>query len=246
MATLYVDTLEPQSGTALTIGEAGQNTVLAGNDLRANVLQDAGGNAIFTSNGSGTLSGVNSDFGSAWVLLSTTVISASSASVDITANIDSTYKEYIFKFYGITVSTADKSFQVQFNSSGGSGFDEDVTNAYYQAQHDEDDGYNAFNYVSGASTSGTGYHTLFYGLGVADAHECANGTLHLINPSSTTYSKLYWSRFSNVQAGNSDDPGAHDNENGGIIDTTSAIDEISFKQSSGTIDSGTIKLFGIK
>ena len=43
MGQLYVDTIEPQSGTALTVGESGQNTVLAGNDLRANVLQDAGG-----------------------------------------------------------------------------------------------------------------------------------------------------------------------------------------------------------
>ena len=51
MGLLYVDTIEPQSGTALTVGESGQNTVLPGNDLRANVLQDAGGNAIFTSDG---------------------------------------------------------------------------------------------------------------------------------------------------------------------------------------------------
>ena len=76
MGTLYVDTLEPQSGTALTVGETGQNTVIVGNDIRANVLQDAGGNAIFTSNGSGVLSGVNSGFGSSMVLLSTTTISA--------------------------------------------------------------------------------------------------------------------------------------------------------------------------
>ena len=76
MGQLYVDTIEPQSGTSLTIGESGQNTVLAGNDIRANVLQDAGGNAILTSNGSGTLSGVNSGFGSAMSLLNTTTISS--------------------------------------------------------------------------------------------------------------------------------------------------------------------------
>ena len=32
----------------------------------------------------------------------------------------------------------------------------------------------------------------------------------------------------------------------GYINTTSAIDEISFKYSSGDIDSGTFKLYGIK
>ena len=246
MGTLYVDTLEPQSGTALTVGESGQNTVLAGNDIRTNVWQDAGGNAIFTSNGSGTLSGLNAAFGSAMPLLSTTVISASSATVDITANIDSTYKAYIFKFYGIVVQTADKLFQVQFNSSGGSGFNEQITNAYFEARHEEDGGGGQLGYVSGSSTSDTSYHTLFGSLGTADAHECANGTLHLINPSSTTYAKIFWSRFSNVRAGSANDPAAHDNINGAVIETTSAIDEISFKQTSGNIDGGTIKLYGVK
>ena len=52
MGQLYVDQIDPQSGTSLTIGESGQNTVIPGNDIRANVVQDAGGNAIFTSNGS--------------------------------------------------------------------------------------------------------------------------------------------------------------------------------------------------
>ena len=49
MAKLYVDTIEPEGATTnLTIGEAGQDVILPGNDIRANVLQDAGGNAIFT------------------------------------------------------------------------------------------------------------------------------------------------------------------------------------------------------
>ena len=56
MGLLYVDTLEPQSGTTLTVGETGQNTVVGGNTMKLNTLQDAGGNAIFTSDGSGNLS----------------------------------------------------------------------------------------------------------------------------------------------------------------------------------------------
>ena len=65
MGTLYVDTLEPEGGTTtLTVGETGQNTVIGGNTIKFNTLQDAGGNAIFTSNGSGVLSSVNSSFGS--------------------------------------------------------------------------------------------------------------------------------------------------------------------------------------
>ena len=33
---------------------------------------------------------------------------------------------------------------------------------------------------------------------------------------------------------------------GGYVNTTAAIDEIQFKMSSGNIDSGTIKLYGIR
>ena len=71
MAKLYVDTIEPEGATTnLAIGESGQDVILPGNDIRANVLQDAGGNAIFTSNGSGTLSGVSGGFGGPIALIS--------------------------------------------------------------------------------------------------------------------------------------------------------------------------------
>ena len=42
------------AGGSLTLGGASDSVVVTGNDIRANVLQDAGGNAVFTSNGSGT------------------------------------------------------------------------------------------------------------------------------------------------------------------------------------------------
>ena len=97
-STLKIDTIEPEGATTtLTVGESGQNTVIAGAGIKANVLKDAGGNALFTSNGSGTLSGVNSGFGSAQALISTQTASTST-SVSFTSGIDSTYKEYVFIF----------------------------------------------------------------------------------------------------------------------------------------------------
>ena len=64
-STLKIDTIEPEGATTtLTVGESGQNTVIAGAGIKANVMKDAGGNAIFTSNGSGVVSGVNAGFGS--------------------------------------------------------------------------------------------------------------------------------------------------------------------------------------
>ena len=116
MATLYVDTLGPQSGTNITVGESGQNTVLPGNDLRSDVLQDAGGNAIFTSNGSGVISGVNAGCGSAMSLLNTTTFSTNTAGVTFGSSlITSTYKHYIVKFYNVTTSTDNSSLVGQFS-----------------------------------------------------------------------------------------------------------------------------------
>ena len=120
-STLKTNAIEPEGATTnLVIGESGQNTVISNNDLRANVLQDAGGNALFTSDGSGTLSGVSSGFGGAMVLLSTQTASGS-ASISFTSGIDSTYGEYIFKFYNINPATDSAKFQCQFNAVGGSG-----------------------------------------------------------------------------------------------------------------------------
>ena len=49
------------------------------------------------------------------VLLETQTAS-SSATIDFTSNIDSTYKEYIFKFYDLHGDTEDEDFSFQCNA----------------------------------------------------------------------------------------------------------------------------------
>ena len=90
---LKTNAIEPQSGTTLTIGQSGQNVVVNADSIKNNVLKDAGGNALFTSNGSGVLSGVNAGFGSAQVLISTTTVSSAVGSISFTSGLTSTYKE---------------------------------------------------------------------------------------------------------------------------------------------------------
>ena len=92
MATLKTNLIEPEGATTtLTVGESGGDLVIGADSINNNVLKDAGGNAIWTSDGSGTLSGINSGFGSSQVLIQTQVAS-DSASIDFTTGIDSTYK----------------------------------------------------------------------------------------------------------------------------------------------------------
>ena len=58
-STLKIDTIEPEGATTtLTVGETGQNTVIAGAGIKANILKDAGDGgtlvAAFTTVGAGT------------------------------------------------------------------------------------------------------------------------------------------------------------------------------------------------
>ena len=77
--------------------------------------------------------------------------------------------------------------------------------------------------------------------GNANSESCS-GTLTLFNPSSTTFVKHFIARSFRMILYS----GPRDVFAAGYFNTTSAIDEISFKFTSGNIDSGTIKLYGIK
>ena len=88
---------------------------------------------------------------------------------------------------------------------------------------------------------GTAYQALCQHLG-ADNDQSTSGTLWLFGPSSTTFVKHY---MATVSMSDPDDS-ANVVYTAGYFNTTSAIDEIQFKMSSGNIDDGKIKLFGIK
>ena len=72
-----------------------------------------------------------------------------------------------------------------------------------------------------------------------DNDQCFSGNLYLFNPSSTTFVKHFY--------GSGNDYSYHNYSftkfYAGYLNTTSAVDGIDFKFSSGNIDSGTIKLW---
>ena len=240
-STLKTNAIEPEGATTnLVIGESGQNTVISNNDIRANVLQDAGGNAVFTSNGSGVLSGVNSGLGSAMVLLSTQTASGS-ASISFTSGIDSTYGEYIFKFYNINPDTNDKAFGFQCSTDGGSTYATTVTDTQFYPQHSEGGAGAGLYYASWNDVAeGTGHINLAGAIG-SGADESTSGELHLFNPSSTTYVKNFYATFQLYY----ENDYSMNPRTAGYFNTTSAIDAIQFTMVSGNFD-GTIYLYGIK
>jgi len=163
------------------------------------------------------------------------------ASASITSGIDSTYGEYIFKFYNINPDTNDRNFTFQVNATDSDSYDETITSTAFRAAHLEDDSYTQLAYLTAADQAeGTAYQQLHFSLSY-DADNCLVGELHLFNPASTTYVKHFYSRISPVgvaaQAG--------DWYTAGYINTTTAIDDIQFKMSEGNFD-GTIKMWGVK
>jgi len=177
--------------------------------------------------------------GGAMTLLETQTAS-SSATISFTSNIDSTYKEYVFKFYNIHPATDDQSFQVNFRD-GGSAYDATKTTTYFDATHGEDDGSAVLNYETGHDLAqSTGSQFLSEGIS-NDADHGSSGTLHLFNPSSTTFVKNFICRSNGTRHSNI----SSDVFVAGYCNVTAAIDGVQFSMSSGNIDSGVIKLYGI-
>tara|TARA_Y100001963_G_scaffold155117_1_gene245436 strand:- start:614 stop:1219 length:606 start_codon:yes stop_codon:yes gene_type:complete len=178
--------------------------------------------------------------GGAMTLISTTTAS-SSATVDITSGIDSTYKEYIIRLYDVHPATDDTHFSMQFNAAGGSGFNETITSTHFKSTHGEDDSSAEIGYDTGGDQAqGTSYQRLSQPVGNGN-DECLSGIIHLYDPSSTTFVKHFMSRMVYYYPTNQ----AHETYVAGYVNTTTAIDEISFKFLSGNIDAGTFKLYGV-
>jgi len=155
--------------------------------------------------------------------------------------LDSTYKEYLFTFKNIHPGTNAQEFLFQGNAAGGSGFDETMTTTVFNANHNEADSDTGLGYVGGSDQAqGTSFQKLTRSVG-ADADQSCCGTLHLFNPSSTTFVKHYISTFQEANEGDY----SMNVFTAGYFNTTSAIDEIQFKFASGNIDAGTITLYGI-
>ena len=241
MSKVVVTTVLPDSGASnlLTIGAASDSVAISGDSLNVDTLQDAGGNTIFVSDGSGTITSKNSGFPGALNLISTATASDDS-SLSFTSGLDSTYDVYCFRFYDINPATDNAALSFQVNAVSGSGFNETMTTTFFNAFHYEDDSNSGLNYVAGSDQAqGTAYQTIGYGIGNG-SDECGAGILHLFSPSSTTYVKHFYSRFNEYYGTNI----SGDRYAAGYINTTSAIDEIDFKMTSGNFD-GIIKMYGI-
>jgi len=172
--------------------------------------------------------------------LITTNTSSDAATSDFTTGIDNTYKLYIFKFYDVNPATDEADFTFQCNATDSTSYDETMTTTFFRAYHNEADDSAALNYdTSPDQAQGTAFQALAVSVGNGADESCA-GELYLFNPSNTTYVKHFYSTFNAHQSGDY----TMETFVAGYINTTTAIDDIQFKMSTGNMDA-VIKMYGV-
>jgi len=156
--------------------------------------------------------------------------------------LDGTYKEYVFKFINCHPATNNVRFKVNFSTNSGSSYAVTKTTAFFRAYHNEAGndqglGVNSSNDLH----QQTDNQILQTDIGNGN-DESLCGTLTLYDPSSTTFVKHFMARTNsnNYAAYSPDDFVA------GYLNTTSAINGVQFSFSSGSISTGTIKMYGVK
>jgi hypothetical protein len=168
-----------------------------------------------------------------------TQTASSSASLSFTSGIDSTYKEYIFYFVNIHTS-ATANFTFNGSTDSGSNYNTTKTTTHFTPGHNEADSSTYLDYDTGKDLAqSTSFQSLGYGITTGN-DESLSGYMHLFNPSSTTFVKHF---IASVQYYDSNF--SQNSFVAGYMNTTSAVDAIQFKMSTGNIDSGQILLFGL-
>ena len=198
---------------------------------------DSGADDLETSSGGGAIKFIKK-------------LTASSSStlsfVDGSASVvlDSTYKKYMFIFNNIHPASADANLQVNFSIDAGSNYNVTKTTTYFMAIHTEADDFAVIGYRDDYDIAqGTGFQILARSLEGTDADGNLGGSLQIFNPSSSTYVKHFIARINSQETSGAG--ASEDNNIAGYANTTSPVNAIRFQMSSGNIDDGIIKMYGV-
>ena len=156
--------------------------------------------------------------------------------------LDSTYPIYKFEFINIHTSQDNTQFQFNCSSDSGSNYNVTKTTTHFYSYHNEADSDTALTYaIDSDLAQSTSPQPLAIGLGT-DNDQNSSGEMFLYSPSSTTFVKHFIARTNNYMYHEY----TLDSYSGGYMNTSSAVNAVLFSMNSGNIDSGKIKLYGIK
>jgi hypothetical protein len=215
-----------------TITRSFANNLTTGGVLKADAFNNASLNNVTALNAAIATGNM--------ILLSSQTASAS-ATISFTTGIDSTYKEYQFWFIDIHPASNNVDLTMNFSTDSGSNYNVSKITTFAQAYHNEAGNDPSLSYNASHDMVGTGFAIIAKGMG-NDNDQTIAGSMKLFNPASTTFVKHFIISNSNYSH--------NDYHNNFLIagygNTTSAINAVQFKMSSGNIDDGTILMYGIK
>lgn len=208
------------SSATLSLSSQSNNTILA------NI---SGGSAAPTANNAAAI-------GSSWVLISSQTAS-SSASLQFTSGITSTYQEYVFVLNNVVAASASQILEMQVSENAGGSW---IATGYHWASTYQDDG--SATPAGFVSTTGT-YLNPLIALDLSTASRGGgNGMVFLSNPASSSAAKhFHWNSSTYNGSNIYSVRGA-----GAYLGDVNAINGVQFIFSSGNIASGTISLYGIR
>jgi hypothetical protein len=200
--------------------------------------------ASLTNNSIANVTAYNAAIATGKMVLISSQTASNSASLSFTTGINSTYKEYQFWFVDIHPRTDGVQLTMQFSTDGGSSYGVTTTTTNFYAYQRENGTGAGLGYITADDVAQSSSFFPINGDYLdADADSSFNGTLQLFNPASTTYVKHFMINSSAV--GSSSPNYIFNDFVAGYGNTTTAINALQFKMSSGNFD-GTILLFGIK
>ena len=169
--------------------------------------------------------------------------SASISFVDGTDGVvlDNTYNTYLFKFINIHPATDSVNFTFNLSTDSGSSYNVTKTTTLFHAEQAESDSDATLTYRTGEDLAQSSAYQ-YLGYQGADNDQVVCGELKLFSPSNTTFVKHFIAKISNQHPSEY----ARNIYMAGYGNTTSAVNAIDFKFSSGNIDAGTIKLYGVR
>jgi len=168
------------------------------------------------------------------------------STLSFTSGIDNSYSEYQFYFVNMHPQTNGKNWEFQVNaieadSTQLTGFNEVITSTVFRSYLSEEGNYGNLEYRASQDQGNGVAHQQMSDWTGNNTDSGLSGILTLYDPSSATYMKHF-------VANTVDQYDATSLSTwwvGGYINTTNAINQISFRFEAGNIDYGTIYMYGV-
>lgn len=189
---------------------------------------------VLTSNGAGAAPTFQTPSGGGGLVLLEQHTASSSASLDFTTCITSTYDEYIFEVVNLVPATNTTDLWMRFSTNGGSSYDS--SSVYWWSRWYTQNA-NSSGILSSNSTDAKFIIADF----ISSSLEGASASIKVFNPLSTTNRRqVLWHALAAQPTVLASQP------SGGVYTSTgTGVDAVQFLYSSGNIASGTIRCYGL-